>query len=696
MNMNLPNTTNGMAGEKKIAPAAAGFFRQIRQHGLFFPRLKMHSLDRAVKLASILALAASCLMLPRASAQTNYYSTNGTEYAVIGALPGDQVSPSAAVSTNGGYLVWADNATDGDSFGISARKLDATLSGTLGAFRVNVAGAGAQENPRVALLQNGGAVFVWQGGKLGFQHIYARFLNSSGVFIGTTDTLVNSSTNKNQINPAVTVLNNGNVVVVWSSFDQAGTISMQDVYGQMFAPDGTKIGGEFLVNQFTTYNQRSPAIAAQPNGGFIIAWVSEQQRILAPNVASNSVSVGYSSIPTPSVDVYARYYTAAGAASGNEFVVNTGNNPCATPALAVATDGSFLVAWCARDLANAANGLDVLGRTYNSSGTGGSVFYINERIYGDEYLPKVSAIGLDYLVTWTSLGQDGSREGVYGRFVHNNGAYNSGEFRINTTTASQQMEPCVAGNGASQFLVVWRSFTGIANGFDLYAQLYLNQAIGLPAISSLYVWSPFVISNNVYQPRLLVSWPAVQAPAVANYEVYVDGSATAAAIVTSNQWTMTAANGLTPGSIRSFQVDYVTTDARRSPLSPSVSGTNWSGLKWGSIPYEWMIPFYGDDASLWPSANSKIGGTGPTVYQVFLTGGSPLDSSTWLKQTMAKTVQGLFLNWNTTPGATYQIQQTTNLTVWSNFGSPRFAAGTTDSINVGGGSKGYYRILLQR
>ena len=54
------------------------------------------------------------------------------------------------------------------------------------------------------------------------------------------------------------------------------------------------------------------------------------------------------------------------------------------------------------------------------------------------------------------------------------------------------------------------------------------------------------------------------------------------------------------------------------------------------------------------------------------------------------------VSWNTQPGATYQVQSTTNFTSWSNVGSPRFAAGTTDSIYTGGSSVGYYRILLLR
>jgi hypothetical protein len=45
--------------------------------------------------------------------------------------------------------------------------LDSTLSGTLSTFRVNQQGSDDQEFPRVTLLKNGGAAFVWQGGKKG-------------------------------------------------------------------------------------------------------------------------------------------------------------------------------------------------------------------------------------------------------------------------------------------------------------------------------------------------------------------------------------------------------------------------------------------------------------------------------------------------------------------------------------------------
>ena len=356
--------------------------------------------------------------------QTNYYAANGTEYAVAGSLPGDQVQPDVALNAKGGFLVWQDNATDGSGFGVSAQRVDGTLSGTYGTFQVNAQGANDQENARVALLKNGGAVFVWQGGVEGVnQHIYARFMNSSNVFLTTTDVMVNTFTGNYQINPAVAVLNNSNVVVVWSSFYEAGSNSMQDVYGQIFSQTGQKIGGELLINQFTTYNQRNPAVAALAGGGFVVAWVSEQQRSTAPtNWGNNAASYTASALPRPSVDIYARLYKSNGvpAVNGvgttNEFLVDVDSNPCASPAVAAGSDGGFMAVWGARDMVTADNSWDIYARSFSSNGVGGGPVRVNSHVYGDQYIPRISSIGSDYLVIWTSLGQDGSREGVFGQY----------------------------------------------------------------------------------------------------------------------------------------------------------------------------------------------------------------------------------------------------------------------------------------
>jgi hypothetical protein len=644
------------------------------------------------------------LMIPAAVyAQTNYYTTNGTEYAVVGSLLGDQVFPDAAVTTNGGFIVWQDNATDGSGWGVSARRVDSTLSGVNGTFRVNVIGTNDQENARVALLKGGGAVFVWQGGVEGYQSIYARFLTSTNTWTTANDVFVNTFTNNFSINPVATVLDNSNVVVVWAGFNQAATNSLLDVYGQIFSPTGQAIGTNFLVNQFISFNQRTPAIAALKGGRFVVTWVSEQQRATAPVLGTNSTYVAANSVATPSVDLYARIYNGGGVASGEEFLVNSNFNPCANPSVAAASDGSFLIAWGAFDMVNTTNAWDIYARSFSSNGVGGAVALVNTYRSGSEYAPRASAIGTDYLVIWTSLGQDGSREGVYGQFLHGVVPV-GGEFRVNTTTIGQQMQPAVTSDGINQFLVVWTSYTGNPYSFDLFAQRYANVASLLQPMAAPFVWVPFVLSNNVYQPQLVVSWAPLQGISISNYEVYVDGAATPTGLTTSNIWTMTAANGLMTNSTHYFQVDYVTTAGQRPSLSPTNSGTTWTGLNWSGIPYEWMAANFGGysistgkyTTTYWPAAGTLSATGGPTLAQIFLSGGNPFDSGTWLKTTLAHTSQGMFLSWNTQPGATYQVQVTTDFKTWTNVGAPRFAAGASDSINVGGSAAGFYRMVLLR
>ena len=173
--------------------------------------------------------------------------------------------------------------------------------------------------------------------------------------------------------------------------------------------------------------------------------------------------------------------------------------------------------------------------------------------------------------------------------------------------------------------------------------------------------------------------------------MYVDG--VVATNVTTNVWTMTPANGLTAGSTHQFQLDYWTMDGRRSPISPSTAGATWSGNNWGGIPFEWMTNYFGGNTNLWPPSSADSDGSGLSNLQDFWTGSNPTNAATALRVQLVQTPQGRFLAWPTQPGLTYQVQVKTNLMgAWSNVGSPRFAAGASDSIFVGNSPAGYYRV----
>lgn len=634
-----------------------------------------------------LALAAPAVVL----GQTNYLP-NGVEYAIAGSLPGDQASPQIALKVSGGYLVWEDNITDGDGLGISALRLDSSFSGSPGpfsSFRVNATGAGDEEHPQVSLLNGGGAVFVWQGGQQGFQHVYARFLTASNNWIPlNSDILLITATNSFQANPAVATLANGNVAVVWASFNQAAATSQQDVYAQVLSPTGQKLASEFQVNQFTSYNQRNPAIAALSDGRFVVVWVSEQQN------SSDSPANTTSLKGTPSVDAYARTFTSDGVPTGNEFRVNASANLCSSPQVAAASGGAFMVVWAENDPAISTSGWDILGRTFSSAGLGGPVRVVNTTRFGDQYLPRISWDGSDYLAVWTSLGQDGSQEGVFGQFLHDDGSPDRGEFQVNTTWINQQKLPAVASDGQGRFLAVWTSYAGGPNGFDLNAQRYVNVAQPLPAMNAPFVYVPYILDAlGNYLPEVRVSWPVQAGLAVDYYEVYVNS--TLATTRATNGWTMTTANGLTASSTNSFQVDYVTTSGRRSPLSATAKGITWSGFSWDDIPFEWMGLYFGgrNNMAHWPSGYSVVAAGGPTVQQVFLTGANPTNSASWLRTTIVSTPQGYFLSWNSQPGLTYQVQTSTNLATWVDASSPRRAATTVDSIYIGLSQAAYYRVV---
>lgn len=593
-------------------------------------------------------------LFPFAVFGANSFSAEGNEYPIAGLLSGDQVFSHVSLNASGGYLVWQDNATDGDELGISARRLRSDLLGGLGVFRVNQQGTGDQQNPKVALLKDGGAVFVWQGGPARAQDIYARFVGPDGTFI-SGDLLVNTYTANQQVNPVVSSLSNGEVVVAWSSYGQDG--SMQGIFAQRLSSAGQKSGGEIQVNQYSSFNQRSPAIAALSNSRFAVVWVSEQERF------------------ENSVDIYARIFGAELSLITPEFLVNEGTSICANPTITASSNGGFVVGWGRRDLSQQANGWDVFVRSYNETGDRVSgAIKVNTHANGNHYGPQVARVGENNLVVWTSVGQDGSREGIFGRFISENGAMISSELQVNMSTASQQIYPSVASDGGGKVLVVWSSFIGGTTSFDLLAQRY--------SLSPVKPAAPFV--SALSSSRLSVTWPEAANAGVSSYLVYVDNNPEPVA-VNGNIWPL---SGLAPGSTHSFKIGYKFATGGQSVLSVATTGTTWgSDENLDGLPDDWQNNYWGSNFSSWPAPKADDDGDGASNLDEFLAGTNPRDAVSVLRMQMISTEQGVFLSWNTQPGFVYQVQSESELTSkWVDLGGPRFAAGPSDSMLIHGTS----------
>ncbi|MCW5733179.1 MAG: calcium-binding protein [Enhydrobacter sp.] len=79
-----------------------------------------------------------------------------------------------------------------------------------------------------------------------------------------------------QFNPYTIGLSNGNFLVVWTD-DTSGTNAGNDVFGQIYGPEGNTVGAAFEVNSsFFVDGEFLGSIAPQTDGGFVIAYVDDE------------------------------------------------------------------------------------------------------------------------------------------------------------------------------------------------------------------------------------------------------------------------------------------------------------------------------------------------------------------------------------------------------------------------------------
>ncbi len=638
-------------------------------------------LDRG-RYISALRAAAFCLLAVAGFVWSEKYleasvERLGGEYSVLGRQVGDQFFSKLALNDSGGYLVWQDNNVDGDGLGIGAVELDANFNTVRGAFRVNQESRGDQQRPVVALLADGSGAFAWESDG----DIRIRFVNVNGVFTAPEQT-ANTYRRGLQRDPAAASLDNGNVVVVWGSTGQDG--SMQGVFGQMFNPQGSKIGSEFQVNQSTPFNQRNPSVAALEQGNFIVSWISEQLTASASGEEELSIVGG----ERYRVSVCGRVFDGSGNGLTGELLWGDPAMIDANPTV-VAIDGGFMVLTSGHNNAEKAlnrselrNGWDIYGQTFDSKGTPRNErFIVNETTDNDQIFPAVASVGGSAFVTWTSAEQDGHREGVFGRVIHPQTPLEaSAEFLINTEIFNKQLFPTAAGSGG-QALVVWAGFSGGRDSFDLKAQKYAFDD-GQPRTEA-----PFVFGAGFWS--LGVSWVAVEG--VEAYEVYLNGIATPV-VINENAHTFT---GLNAGAEYAVQIAYIFPDGSRSAKSPPGVARTWGrDENADGLPDDWQRSYWGDSLRDWPDGSLDSDGDGASNFDELRAGTNPSDAASLLRTEIVPAGRGWRLRWNTQPGGFYQAQVSTDLRLWFDAGAPRLAVDIFDSIPIGNDQGiAVYRVL---
>ena len=297
-------------------------------------------------------------------------------------------------------------------------------------FQANTYTTSSQGAPSVASDGPGNFVVVWQD--TSNNGIFARRFDASGTPLGNGEFRVNAYTSGGHLQPSVTAVADGRIVVVWNASLQDG--SGWGVFGRRFDGDGTP-GPEFQVNSFTTLGQQSPSIGSDVSGNFVVTWI------------------GFG----PGGDgIFARRFAAAGTPLGEEFLVSSYTTAQGTPQVAVAADGRFVVIW---ERWPGGVHTHVVGQLHDATGARvGGEFPVSTHPTG---IKNRSAVAMDaggnFVVAWSSYAQDGGGAAVVGRRFDAAGVPQGGEFIVNSYRTGNQAYPRVASEPDGRFVVVWES-----------------------------------------------------------------------------------------------------------------------------------------------------------------------------------------------------------------------------------------------
>lgn len=337
---------------------------------------------------------------------------------------------------------------------LEPRRLLALAQG--GEFRVNTFTTDTQDSADVAMDNEGNFVVTWRGSAQDGSNtgIFAQRYNYAGVPQGA-EFQVNTYTTSRQELPVIAMDDDGDFVIAWRRADVNGFST--SIFAQRYNSAGVRLGSEFQVNWVTAGVQTDPVIAMDASGDFVIAWIS------------NGHPGGFNGL-------YAQRFSSFGAAQGSEFQLNLSTAPNASePALAMDAEGNFIAAWQSQDENSAPLGF--IARRFDSDAAAlGSEFLIASNAGSVTRGPEIAMTpGGRFIVTYTALKDAGGQNlGVYARRFDSDGTALGSEFRVNTSTPVDQVDPDVEIADDGEFVITWESTFPAKDGKDIFAQQYTS------------------------------------------------------------------------------------------------------------------------------------------------------------------------------------------------------------------------------
>lgn len=324
--------------------------------------------------------------------------------------------PAVARSSSGDFVVvWNVRSRSGYytfSEGFSGRLFDGSGQPRGVELEIDVDSDNVDTGPVTAIDGGGEFIVVWHDR----DRIHAQPFDAGGEVRGERFVVAESVSYQT---PSVSGDEVGNWVVVWNAtFGQA-------IVGRRYDASGETWGMPFQVNEETAFPVVSPAVAAQPDGDFVVVW----RRAGGPGGDDDAV--------------FGRRFTSAGEPRGGEFQASQSAGRI-EDAVAVAVDdaGRFIVAW-----RQATPDEGILARSFDASASPLGDEIAVSVAAGAQSRPSIALAGPgDFLVAWNRQtgGPEERRYELRGRSFDPFGSPRGGDFLLTLLAPDGLSAPGVA------------------------------------------------------------------------------------------------------------------------------------------------------------------------------------------------------------------------------------------------------------
>ena len=320
---------------------------------------------------------------------------------------------------NGTFVLTWESNTD-----VFAQVFDYKGNALTEEIRVNATQTDVQDHQVVASLRDGKFVVAWETNEL----LVKKFINykiysyaNGQLNVEKNDTKANQYNVNNQKEPAISVLKDGNFVILWQSKDSRYTET--DIAGRVFDSYGNPIVQEFRVNegiQYYTNYQKWVAVDTLMDGSFVVSWVSGITDASSPQGLSldgiysrkcrfTGSSVTFSSIKkVNTIDLLSVESTF----DGTKYQVNYN-----APQILGLVDGGYMVGWENMDSLDG-QGYSVRAQRFDANNEKiGSEYQLNQNGRNDQKKAALASLtNGDVIIVWQSDQDRQGNQDIWGTF----------------------------------------------------------------------------------------------------------------------------------------------------------------------------------------------------------------------------------------------------------------------------------------